>query len=100
MDDMDLLIDKADVQAADAAMVRLGYRAGCESIAQNIRNNYDIPYFHEGSSLKAVEIHWDLGLPPCEASGSLLDDVWAEAVQEEIAGAETQVPAAEHLLMH
>jgi hypothetical protein len=97
MFDVDLLIDEADIAAADDALRETGLAAGPRNNAHTRRTHHHFTYYDaEGF---AFELHWHLTVPS-RARHVDLPGVWRRAVPARIAGCDVRVLCDEDLLLH
>jgi hypothetical protein len=101
--DVDLLVRRSDVAAADEALRALGYAAGADPrrvLAAGGRLLNAVLYEREASL--PVHLHWHLsnGSLPRTGQSIDLDEVWREARDGALAPAPRVVSLAEHALKH
>jgi hypothetical protein len=97
MGDVDLLVRKDDLGAADRALRDLGYR-GLDFVEMSPDDMNEFHYRHDQTGLM-VEIHWDLVSPiypfPIDSNS-----LWKAAVPQKISGADALILGPEDLLLH
>lgn len=100
MDDIDILVPKAHLARAAAALQELGYAS---------KEPLDIPRWTENvhhlprmmnARRTVVEVHWNVTWPKDRHALSSLDGLWERAQPLAVAGAQIRGLSAEDLLLH
>jgi hypothetical protein len=99
-DDLDVLVRRADLERARAALAELGYRGRPVPRFEEVDHRFhDVQLFRAiGGSQQCLEVHWDLW--PSSRFDSIVDDLWQRARRERVAGVETRVLSDEDTLLH
>ncbi|OAD22691.1 hypothetical protein THIOM_001494, partial [Candidatus Thiomargarita nelsonii] len=98
MNDLDILIRKTDLFAAEKKLLEMGYSSSRETDIEEV-----CAEFHQLPALikpnAAVEIHWTIEYPTSPFKIDV-DGLWKRAQATTIAGVETLVLSPEDLLLH
>jgi hypothetical protein len=101
MQDLDLLVRKADLNTADRIVRGLGYapNQSYRSAEWYREHHHHLAPYASAQTQAVVEVHHDV-LPPSAAVRPSLDELWRHARSVRIASVRTLVLAPEHLLVH
>ncbi len=98
MNDLDILIKKTDLFAAEKKLLEMGYTSSRETDIEEICAEYhQLPAFIKPNA--AVEIHWTIEYPTSPFTIDV-EGLWKRAQPATIAGIETLVLSPEDLLLH
>lgn len=96
MNDVDLLVRRADVGRAEGVLLGMGYRAA-EHNRSIAKDNYHFTYALSGKGL-VVELHWDF-VPSSSCFTIDMNEVWERSGQSVLAGEDVMALSPEdHLL--
>ena len=98
MDDVDLLVKRADLASVENKLRELGY-VHPEHFKEHTKlDSHHLPAFAKPGGKAVIEVHW--AIPPSQLLRIDLEGLWQRSQPATIAGVETRTLSSEDLLLH